>query len=192
MVSSRPYADAIGYGQVDHLCSYQGWFDAVASTGKITSAGLAWQLVTSYKLFARVYNPRRFRATHAYVMNGNVINGNWDIAVYTLQGKRVASVGSTAQSGSSQIQLAAMSGTIPEGPLLLTMQCSSLTAKFAYPSPSASFYPNSFYDMMGWGLDHTTGGGLPLPANITPVTGSGFGGTIQLPIFGILKRWPPA
>ena len=187
---NRPYADAIGYGMPDHLNSYQGWFDAVDSTGLITNLGIAWQHGTTNKLFVRVHNPRRFRSTHAYVFNGNNVTGSWDIGVYTLQGKRIASAGTTVMSGTTQIQFAAMAATIPAGDLLLVMACNNAAAKFSHPSPSTAFWPQSFYDTMGWGLDHTTGGGLPLPAAITPVTGSGFGSTVQMPIFGVLRRWP--
>lgn len=187
MVNESAYEDAVGYpGRLDHLCSVQGHLDALQVAGEIVEEGVAWDWGANSALVSRVWNPRRFRSTHAYVMNGNVVAGNIDIGVYTIHGERIASTGATAQAGTSQTQFVALVATIPAGPLLLALSTNNATGKYAHASISAAFAPTQTLSVFGWGVD--AAGAHPLPDPLVPDTG--FANEERPPIFGVLKRWP--
>ncbi len=184
---TQPFADPIGYpGRHDHLCSLQGLFDAIGTAGKITSAGLAWDESANAALVSRVYNPRPFRASRAYVMNGDAVAGNIDIGVYTVQGELIASTGVAAQAGTSQTQFVALVATIPAGPLFLALTTNNAAGKYAHWSPSAAFAPTQTLGTLGWGVD--AAGAYPLPDPLGVDTG--FANEARPPIFGVLRRWP--
>jgi hypothetical protein len=75
-----------------------------------------------------------FRLAHAYVLthlfieNGSEVSGNFDLGIYTVDGRRLASTGSTAQSGVSAPQSVAVSLTLGPGVFYLAAAFDNTTA----------------------------------------------------------------
>lgn len=181
MVSA--YAHRFGAaGRVDWLESHQGVSDLLANAQQYTSA--VYQTANNAK-YSRVFNPRAFRMTHAYVQNGTVVSGNFDIGVYDARGVKIASTGSTAQAGTSTIQWVALDALIPAGWVTLAFVLDNTTGTTMVPSTPVTHFPTRMYDALGFASEGTA---HPLPATLTPVTLGAT--TVNLPIWGVVKRWP--
>ena len=69
-----------------------------------TFNGLAWPLAKRV-LYVPIRIPIPILVKQLYIGNGNTVAGNFDVGVYSLDGTKIASSGSTAQSGTAQKQL---------------------------------------------------------------------------------------
>jgi len=109
-----------------------GVVDALALVGA-TSAAYVWP-VANQACYVPVSIPFYFPVKHVWWANGSVVTANMDFGIYTLDGTRLYSTGSTAQSGASAVQRVA-----PATPFLLTpgsyyfaLACSLATAANAF------------------------------------------------------------
>jgi hypothetical protein len=94
-----------------------------------------------------ITNPTRFRAMFCY--NGGAVSGNIDMGVYDLQGNKIASSGSIAQSGVNAIQ-AVTSGldfVLPAGAYRMYLACNNATAQFFRTTfPNSNFAQPSIFN----------------------------------------------
>jgi hypothetical protein len=109
--------------------------------------------------------------------NGATANGNVDIGVYGIDGTRLWSLGSTAQSGTNAIQINTVNFTVGPGLFYLAIALSSATGTLFRVAVSAA----------------PTGGGrltqasaFPLPATATFETGADVNAFV--PVCGIATR----
>jgi hypothetical protein len=92
--------------------------------------------------------------------NGATLNGNVDVGIYDLAGKRLVSLGSTAQAGASVVQVGDITDTpLNQGVYYMAMASSSATATFA------RVQPGSIGVRAGGGLQQATA--FPLPSSAT-------------------------
>jgi hypothetical protein len=64
-----------------------------------------------------------------WVRNGTVVNGNFDIGLYTADGTRLVSSGATAQAGISQLQTVAMAYTFGPGLFYVALAFDNIVAR---------------------------------------------------------------
>lgn len=79
---------------------------AIQTTSSLSANGAASATFASADMAffypVKVYDP--FTATRLFVLNGSAVSGNIDVGIYSSQGNRIVSSGSTAQSGTTAIQ----------------------------------------------------------------------------------------
>lgn len=131
-----------------------------------------------------IYIPIEIRSPYLLALffwgNGSTASSNCDVGLYTVGGSRIASTGSTAQSGASAVQYAAPSaGTIlvSPGQYYLGFACSGTTNR-VFQNTSVTAVPGR---MMGLLQESSA---LPLPATMTPVAFASTG----YPLTGIARR----
>lgn len=115
--------------------------------------------------------------TKAWSVNGTVVSGNLDIGLYDAAGTRLLSTGSTAQAGTSTLQIVDITDvTIPAGHYYLALAEDNAAATFLRGS-----WPISAQNFAGvLSIDPDV---FPLPATVTPTT---LGGGNYTPLFGFL------
>ena len=100
-----------------------------------------------------------------YSMNGNVAGNNVAFGIYTLDGARIVSIGSTAQSGTSTIQFYNITDTfLSPGSYYMAVAASGTTATFRRFNPSIILC-----QQMGV-MKMATAFALPSTATLTTVT----------------------
>lgn len=123
------------------------------------------------------YRVRRF-----WWQNGVTVNGNVDVGVFAEDGTRIASTGSTAQSGSSTMQQVSADFTLGIGRYWIGLASTSSTGTFAGKT-GTGVNMLSVRDASGLAMHVTVGTAVPIPSSI--VIGSNLGFTI--PSFGIAR-----
>lgn len=126
-------------------------------------------------IFVPITLPSYFRCTHMFAANGNAVAGNIDLGIYTPDLVQLAHVGSTAQSGTSALQIIAL-GTemiLSPGTYYLALSCSSTSARFLTGIPG-------FLNLALMGVCQAASQ-VPLTANPTIATAA----NKYLPVFGI-------
>jgi len=121
--------------------------------------------------------PFRYPVNRMFVCNGSGAQaGNWDVGIYTLNGTKLASAGSTAQAGASVLQYANASLILDPGSYFMTMWASLTTGTyFRYTQAFVTAYRLT-------GILQETGLASGLPTTLTPAALSG--GELFLPLFG--------
>lgn len=74
-----------------------------ALSGGATPAGLAWPTAND-AIFVPLYITEPTLIKRLFILNGGTVSGNLDLGIYTADGGRLRSSGSTAQSGTTAIQ----------------------------------------------------------------------------------------
>lgn len=163
------------------LLSRFGW-DFTEGANEIDQWG-----TTNRAFLMRVRNPRPFQPTHAYIWNGSVVAGNFDIGVYQPDGTaltRLLSVGSNAQTGTSVLQQVAIASApvLPAGDLVLALVCTDVTARTGRKDLPTN--PTAYIErLIGMAQVESA---FPLPTSITGHTSpTGF---TEIPIFGVAAR----
>jgi hypothetical protein len=123
--------------------------------------------------------PYEVTVQHAWVLNGATVSGNVDIGIYSVDGTRIASTGSTAQAGTSAVQSISLSATLGPGLFYMALAVSNTTATVYKAS-----VPGASMQMMGCAMQNSA---LPLPATATLISVTSAGGN-YLPEFGICMR----
>lgn len=77
--------------------------DLGAQSGGATPSSAAWPAAND-ALFVPLYLCQPVVVTRLYSVNGSTVSGNIDMGIYAEDGARIASIGSTAQSGSTALQ----------------------------------------------------------------------------------------
>lgn len=91
-----------------------------------------WAAGANVAVFVPFTVSKQISFSTLFTVNGTVVNGNIDIGVYAQDGTKIVSTGSTAQSGTSAIQLISCTATtIGPGVFYLAMASSSTTGTFA-------------------------------------------------------------
>lgn len=94
---------------------------------------------------AAIFMPVRFtestRIVNAGVNNGSAVSGNFDVGVYTTDGVRIVSSGSTAHSGTGAVQIVELADTlVGPGVYYLAVAMDNTTGQFSRVSlASATF-----------------------------------------------------
>ena len=119
----------------------------------------------NYAIFYPFSLSRRITVQSLFCMNGATAAGNIDMGIYTMDGTRIVSAGSTAQSGTNAIQALTITPTqLSPGFYYLAIAASSTsTTIFGH-----SVYSNIYERFMG-----TAGmaSAFPLPATATLASG---------------------
>lgn len=157
--------------------SYGG--DAVAFAGGVTGASTTW---TSANL--AYYFPFRMEypdtARKMWVENGTVVAGNVDVAIYDASGARLVSMGSTAQAGTSAVQVFDITDTyLAAGRYYMGLALSSATATVIRAAPNLEMER-----CLGVQQQATA---FPLPSTVTFAAVT----TAYVPFFGIAFRTTP-
>lgn len=111
-----------------------------------------------------------------FVLNGATATGNFDIGIYTNDGTRITSLGSTGQSGTNTVQNVSITPvTIGPGNFYLALVLSSASGTvFSNTVGSSTFIAQSM------GL-YSQASALPLPASATFATAT----LSRIPVFGL-------
>jgi hypothetical protein len=108
-----------------------------------------------------------------YVVNGATASGNIDVGIYAPDGTRIISSGSTAQSGTSVMQVFNVTDTlIDRGYYYMAVAMDNTTGTLLRNNISAQ---NAKYQ--GFAAMESA---FPLPATVTPATSPGY-----LPVMGV-------
>src|SRR5262249_28090905 len=97
-----------------------------------------------------------------WVFNGGTTSGNLDVGLYSADGTRLVSAGSTAQSGTSQIQMIDITDTmLDRGAFYMALSSSTTSATFM------RFNGGAANDWLLWGGLQEGLGSVALPATAT-------------------------
>lgn len=108
--------------------------------------------------------------------NGATVSGNVDIGLYSIDGTRLVSTGSTVQSGTSVAQSVAVTSFIlPPGAYFFAISCDNTTATFMRSNAGAQISR-----LLGLALQNTA---FPLPATATFAATGGYS-----PVMGLSTR----
>lgn len=155
----------------------QGHMLAGAKGG--SGSGSAWPSANR-AIFVPFTTPAPFLVRKVFWLNGSAVSGNADFGLYTRDGTRLMSTGSTAQSGTTTYQ------TVDVTDLLLLPGAYYMA--FALDNATGQLYrinPNTaaLNQLMGSALQNSA---FPLPATATLATVSG--GSASAPLIGITSR----
>jgi hypothetical protein len=70
-----------------------------------------------------------FVCANAFILNGGAVSGHFDIGIYDQSGNRLASTGSTSQSGTNSIQTVALAITLQPGNYYLAVSVDNVTSQ---------------------------------------------------------------
>jgi hypothetical protein len=137
---------------------------AHAQTSNMTNAvSSAWPSA-NLALFFPFYITHRITVQQLFMLNGATAAGNVDMGLYTLDGTRIISVGSTAQSGTNAIQAFSITSTqLSAGTYYLAVAASSVSTTIFSRTVFNSSYSSTF------GMAQMTSA-FPLPATATLAT----------------------
>lgn len=141
---------------------------AAAASGNWPSANLA--------IYIPFWLPWPYSVRRVFWANGATLTGNKDFGIYSAEGTRIYSTGSTAESGASAIQYTTPSPDIllSPGRYYFALSCSATTGHGWQVSTGAAAEARH-----GGLLQQATA--VPLPATMTPAS---FTGTV-MPLCGI-------
>lgn len=110
----------------------------VALVGITGQASASWPVAnTAY--FVPFVLSRAITIAQMFCLNGTAVSGNVDVGIYSADGARLVSSGSTAQSGTSTIQLFDIADTtIGPGQFYLAMVMDNTTGTHGRFAPAAS------------------------------------------------------
>lgn len=111
-----------------------------------------------------------------FALNGNAVSGNMDIGLYAVDGTRLVSTGSTAQSGTNVIQSSTVSLTIGPGQYYLALALNNTTGRIAGINAAAAINVK----MIGI---YTMTSAFPLPATAVYASSSSH----LIPVFGLSR-----
>ncbi len=82
-------------------------------------------------LFIPFFLPCRFVLRRMFCLNGSAVSGNIDLGVYSMDGSKIVSAGSTAHSGTSTVQIVTVTETVlAPGRYYMALSCSNTTSQF--------------------------------------------------------------
>lgn len=107
-----------------------------------------------------------FPVTYFWWVNGGTVNGNVDVGVYDVDGNKIASAGSTAQSGAGSVQRVPPAPSLILGPGKYQMAIATTgTGTFA-----GQINTSVSSRAAGWRKHSVaSGAGVPLPATLSPI-----------------------
>jgi hypothetical protein len=117
-------------------------------------------------------------AKNMFCLNGSAVAGSIDIGIYTADGTKLVSTGSTAQSGTSAIQTISITNT-EFGPGLFYLALAANNAGNRFQCANTI----NAYPLQVMGVAMVTAS-FPLPATVTFATAT----VSKLPIFGLTTR----
>jgi len=115
-----------------------------------------------------------YHVKQLWCFNGAVVNGNFDIGIFSKDGARLTHTGSTAQAGINQPQKVAADLWLPPGLYVLGMSMDNNTGEIFS-------YGDIIYAMQGYCTENSA---FPLPAQATFATYA----DTYMPLFGIASR----
>lgn len=109
--------------------------DSCGVFGSLGSVGFTFQSAAFPAANAAIYVPFRINkpivVASIEVLNGATVSGNVDVGIYNESGTRLVSSGSTAQSGTSVIQVFNITDTLlGPGLFYMALACSNTTSTF--------------------------------------------------------------
>lgn len=114
--------------------------------------------------------------TKLFCINGGTAGNNFDIGIYDVAGTKIVSTGSTAQSGTSQVQTVDITDTIlGPGLFYMALACNGTSATFAVWSSGGTRFMNAIGAF-------TQSTAFALPATATFATAASF----YIPIIGFI------
>jgi hypothetical protein len=143
-----------------------------------TQGNMTWPAANT-AIFVPLSIPFYFPVAKVFWCNGSPANANCDVGLYTWDGARIFSLGSTAQGSASIAQFASLATPVllAPGDYYMALACSgSSTNIFANTAVSAANGRIAGLRQMA--------SALPLPATATFATYAGTG----IPLFGVSKR----
>lgn len=158
------------------VSSITGSGRAVNTTGTITVASFA--VTANQAFYVPVEIPWRFPVRRVFWINGSTVSTNADFGIYTLDGARLYSTGSTVQSGASVWQYVAANDLILDPGAYYFALVSSGTTN--------AFTGTSTVDVLTGRIQgiRQQASALPLPASATFAQWA----TTGLPICGISRQ----
>lgn len=149
-----------------HVTSLGRYTDVTAvqfmTTPQYTSA--AWP-ANNRAVYYPLQIPGYFTVARFMLGNGASVSGNVDIGLYDAAGSRLISTGSTAQSGTTQVQYIGVTDkSFPPGKYYLALSCSTTSARVNASSAVSQ------YDFRAAGLLQESLGSVTLPTTMTPAS----------------------
>lgn len=175
-------ADAVPFPVVHNL----GRYGLAIEKAGFPSSGIASAVWTTTRrvIYTPINMPSAFTAEGFMWWNGTAVSGNVDCGLFSsvdgLPADKLASTGSTAQSGTSSWQFTAAASPValPAGQYFLALMLDNTTGRI-FRWAITTF--GSYLRLTGACME-TMGAGSTLPSTATPAT---FGSTNALPIFGM-------
>lgn len=122
-----------------HISVYSQ-FSAAASYPALVGGGAAgssqpWP-TANRGLYLPIFLPAPFLVASFFCLNGTTATGNIDMGLYTYDGALIVSKGSTAQSGTSAVQILSVTATlVAPGRYYMAISASSSSATFIARTP---------------------------------------------------------
>jgi hypothetical protein len=148
-----------------------------AGAGMLTAASATWP-TANRGIFTYFAIQTPVTITQLFCYNGATVSGNVDMGIYDAGGRRIVSIGSTAQAGVNQLQLFDITDTTLFPDLyLLALSCDNTTATFFRTQIGATFRA------LGAAV---TGAAtvFPLPASMSP----GVVNADYIPLMGLTTK----
>lgn len=145
--------------------------------GLMYSTSTAWS-TANLAVFIPFAVSRRVTIQQVFCLNGATVSGNIDIGIYTLNGTKIVSAGSTAQTGTAAIQALSITPTqLSAGAYYMAMSMDNTTG---------TIYKNVIYNTLGnraAGMAQMASA-FPLPASATFSAAT----TGNIPVFALTTR----
>lgn len=142
-------------------------------TGTWAGASAAWP-AANRGIFVPFSIDTEIEVVRMWTYNGATAAGNIDLAILNMHGGRVVSTGSTAQSGTSTIQVFTVTTTkLTPGQWIMGMAANSTSTTIFRVSPSTSYQATCGVRIMT--------SAFPIPASVTGATPT----SAYVPMFGL-------
>src|SRR5262245_9106793 len=145
-------------------------------TGRVAVAATGWftWIAANEALYFPIEIAHPVTITKAWWVNPNALGSNADVGIYDQEGNRIASTGSTAQSGSGVAQSVTLSCHLGAGLYYLAMAANNTTGQFL--TAATQFWGHSVgaYQQLS---------AFPLPATATFAQGQ----LLRVPKFGLTR-----
>lgn len=151
-------------------------YPAYRSIGIANNPGSGNWPSANLAMYIPVHIPFTFPVARCFWGNGSVGGANVDFGIYSVDGTRLASIGTTAQSGTSTAQYATISYVMAPGTYYFGFSCSG-TTNTVYLQTSMTAVGGRVLGML------QEASAVPLPATMTGVT---FAQTVY-PICGVTR-----
>ena len=160
--------------------SYQSLGPQLRFCGQIANALSQNYVTANLVVYVPFWVPESVTFTKMFWVNGTAVAGNYDVGIYTTDGTRLVSMGSTAAAGISQIQTVNITDTtVARGTyyMAIVSDTSGTTQKILAALPAAGI-PQAL------GLLQQASVTLPLSTNASPATFAKYTSAF-VPLFGV-------
>ena len=164
------------------ITSHDDWWSVgadMAGMGASAPSDAAVWPTANLALYVPFYVPETIIIKRVFWSNGSTVSGNVDMGIYDDAGTRIASTGSTAQSGTTAPQTVALAATLTAGMYYLGLAMDNISGRIT----RATGGTGGIGILVATGMvQEASAFPLPNPATFAALT------TNYMPLFGVMLR----